>query len=127
MKQGLLPASGALIVRALCGAAVRPTRHRARDIKPENVLVDRKTASRSRLRLAKLLGEPAGTPDDTGQVMGTPLHGARAGRAPARRRSRADIYSLGVVFYGYSRASCRSGASLPSRRVGVDVRLDRSC
>lgn len=74
-----------------------------RDIKPENVLVDRKGRVKvADFGLAKLLDPDAGSSRLTleGQVMGTPHYMApEQVERPLSVDHRADIYSLGVVFY----------------------------
>ncbi|MCS7166879.1 MAG: protein kinase [Gemmatales bacterium] len=108
-----------------------------RDIKPENILLDRQGRVKiADFGLAKIMGRaPAGeaaavgqawTLTATGQVMGT-LHYM----APEQLRGsnnvdhRADIYSLGVVFYELLTGELPIGKfELPSRKVQLDVRLD---
>jgi tRNA A-37 threonylcarbamoyl transferase component Bud32 len=74
-----------------------------RDIKPENVLLDREDRARiADFGLAKLLeGSAVETSlTATHQVMGTPHYMAPEQiETPAKVDQRADIYSLGVVFY----------------------------
>ncbi len=99
-----------------------------RDIKPDNVLVD--TTGQVKIAdfgLAKLLGD---VPDlaltGPAQVMGT-LHYMAPEQLQGARDvdHRADIYSLGVVFYEMLTGQLPLGRfEAPSRRVAVDVRLD---
>ena len=100
-----------------------------RDIKPENILLDRKGRVKiADFGLAKLTGA-----DDldhgithTGMSMGTPRY-----MAPEQFNDtkgvdhRADIYSLGVVFYEMLTGQLPIGRfPLPSKTLHVDVRLD---
>jgi predicted Ser/Thr protein kinase len=100
-----------------------------RDIKPENILVDKHGRVRiADFGLAKLLGKAPGENILTGthQAMGT-LHYM----APEQMRGagsvdhRADIFSLGVVFYEMLTGQLPIGKfEPPSKKVHVDVRLD---
>lgn len=100
-----------------------------RDIKPENVLLDRKGRVKvADFGLAKLLG--LATPDisltGTRQAMGT-LHymAPEQYEKPQSVDHRADIYSLGVVFYELLTGKLPLGRfALPSEKVQVDARLD---
>jgi predicted Ser/Thr protein kinase len=100
-----------------------------RDIKPENILVDKKGRVKiADFGLAKLLGRAA---DDlsltgTGQLMGTLGYMAPEQLQQAHKVDhRADIYSLGVVFYEMLTGQLPIGRfQPPSKKVQVDVRLD---
>lgn len=102
-----------------------------RDIKPENVLVDRKGRVKiADFGLAKIMG-PGQDPDRRrltaeGQVMGTPHYMApEQWERPLTVDHRADIYSLGVVFYELLTGDLPLGKfPPPSRKVELDVRLD---
>jgi predicted Ser/Thr protein kinase len=100
-----------------------------RDIKPENVLVDRKGRVKvADFGLAKLMGlETAATRlTGAGHVMGTPHYMApEQVEHPLAVDHRADIFSLGVVFYELLTGELPLGKfPLPSKKVRIDVRLD---
>jgi serine/threonine protein kinase len=134
---GLTPREALAIVPQICDAL--QFAHDAgvvhRDIKPENVLID--TRGRVKITdfgLAKLLGTDT---DDTAigkpftltgtrQIMGTAHY-----MAPEQMQGtssvdhRADIYSLGVVFYEMLTGELPIGRfEPPSKKVNIDVRLD---
>lgn len=100
-----------------------------RDIKPENILLDRRSNVKiADFGIAKIINPSAPTTQLTGASdrMGTPHY-----MAPEQiERSmtvdhRADIYSLGVVFYELLTGELPLGRfSPPSQRVQIDVRLD---
>jgi tRNA A-37 threonylcarbamoyl transferase component Bud32 len=100
-----------------------------RDIKPENILIDKKGRVKiADFGLAKLSGQATGpTLTKTDVAMGTPRY-----MAPEQFEStkgvdhRADIYSMGVVFYEMLTGEVPMGHfDPPSRKVDVDVRIDR--
>jgi predicted Ser/Thr protein kinase len=100
-----------------------------RDIKPENVLVDKKGRVKiADFGLAKLLGHDAAdhTLTRTGMYLGTPRYMAPEQlEKPDTVDHRADIYSLGVVFYEMLTGELPMGRfDPPSRKVQVDVKLD---
>jgi tRNA A-37 threonylcarbamoyl transferase component Bud32 len=100
-----------------------------RDIKPENVLIDQKGRVKiADFGLAKLLHP---TPVDfsltgTRQIMGTPHYMApEQMEKPQTVDHRADIYSLGVLFYEMLTGELPLGRfALPSQKATVDPRLD---
>jgi serine/threonine protein kinase len=100
-----------------------------RDIKPENILLDKRGRVKiADFGLAKLLGQDQGDSALTGthQIMGTLRYMAPEQMEGARQVDhRADIYSLGVVFYELLTGELPLGHfAPPSQKVQVDVRLD---
>jgi hypothetical protein len=100
-----------------------------RDIKPENILVDKRGRVKiADFGLAKLLGQAPSDVSLTGtqQVMGTLRYMAPEQMEGSKAVDhRADIYSLGVVFYELLTGEVPVGRfAPPSKKVQIDVRLD---
>ncbi len=100
-----------------------------RDIKPENILIAKDGSVKiADFGLSRILGNDTQQETLTGthQVMGTPRY-----MAPEQMEGshgvdhRADIYSLGVVFYEMLTGELPIGRfAAPSKKVEIDVRLD---
>ncbi len=137
LKTGTLTAAEALrIVPRLCDALHYAHEHGVlhRDIKPENILIDRQGRVKiADFGLARFLAEsddPQRTEDLTLTASGAQL-GTVAYMAPEQVERphevdhRADIYSLGVVFYEMLTGGLPLGRfAPPSETSGVDPRLD---
>ncbi|HEV2329153.1 MAG TPA: protein kinase [Verrucomicrobiae bacterium] len=100
-----------------------------RDVKPENLLLDKKGRVKiTDFGIAKILGVSEGKAALTRakEVMGTPHYMAPEQiEKPQAVDHRADIYSLGVVFYEMLTGELPLGKfAPPSKKVHVDVRLD---
>ena len=101
-----------------------------RDIKPENILIDREGQLKiadfgiARMRGDEQTGQEFVT--QAGQRMGTPQYMAPEQQKHTDRVDhRADLYSLGVVFYEMLTGELPLGRfPTPSQRVKVDVTLD---
>ena len=100
-----------------------------RDIKPENILLDKKGRVKiADFGIAKIMGlEPDVDLTQTKDAIGTPHYMAPEQlEKPTTVDHRADIFSLGVVFYEMLTGELPLGKFAPpsSRKVEVDVRLD---
>ena len=100
-----------------------------RDIKPANILLDGKGRVKiADFGIAKLVGDekPDFNLTVTGATLGTPHYMAPEQlETPATVDHRADIYSLGVVFYEMLTGELPIGRfSPPSQRTPVDPRVD---
>jgi serine/threonine protein kinase len=128
---GLEPPEALAIIPQICDALQYAHEEGIvhRDIKPENILLDSKGRVRiADFGLAKLLNRPQAAFTLTGsqQVMGTLDYMAPEQRTrPQEVDHRADIYSLGVVFYEMLTGELPLGRfAPPSQKAGVDARLD---
>ena len=100
-----------------------------RDIKPENILLGKDGQVKiADFGLARLLGAESQEETLTGthQLMGTLRYMAPEQLEGTHQVDhRADIYSLGVVFYEMLTGELPLGHfSVPSKKVSIDVRLD---
>jgi serine/threonine protein kinase len=127
----LTPEEALGIVPKICGALEfahgKGVVHR--DIKPENILLDRAGQVKiADFGIAKILQPGAQDFSLTGakDVVGTPHYMApEQVEQPAKVDHRADIFSLGVVFYEMLTGELPLGKfAPPSRKVQIDVRLD---
>ena len=100
-----------------------------RDIKPENILLDKKGRVKiADFGIAKIIGREDRdiVITEPNQAIGTPHYMApEQVEKPQSVDHRADIYSLGVVFYEMLTGELPLGKfAPPSRQVRIDVRLD---
>ncbi|MBC7852960.1 MAG: serine/threonine protein kinase, partial [Pirellulaceae bacterium] len=100
-----------------------------RDVKPENVLLDKSGRVKiADFGLAKLLTQSPQnyTLTHSMQVMGTPRYMAPEQiEKPTEVDHRADIYSLGVMFYEMLTGELPMGRfAPPSQKVQIDIRID---
>ncbi|MCK6501280.1 MAG: serine/threonine protein kinase, partial [Nitrospira sp.] len=132
LQQRKLSAEEALrIVPAICDALqyAHASGVVHRDIKPGNILLDRDGRVKiADFGIAKLVGgeSPDPTLTQLRQRMGTPHYMApEQVENPEAVDHRADIFSLGVVFYEMLTGELPLGRfPVPSAKVQVDVRLD---
>jgi len=103
-----------------------------RDIKPGNILIDEGDIPKlTDFGLAKMLGgeHPRFAPDvtRTGVIVGTPDYMAPEQRTDAKVDHRADLYSMGVVFYEMLTGRIPKAMSGPPSRFdnSVSPQLDR--
>ena len=128
----LAPPEALKIVPKICEALQYAHEHGIvhRDIKPENILVDKQGRVKiADFGIAKITGLE---PKDMGltgaqDIMGTPHYMApEQVEQPQTVDHRADIYSLGVVFYEMLTGELPLGKfALPSEKAAMDVRLDQ--
>jgi serine/threonine protein kinase len=133
LRAGSLTAAEALtIVPPIC-AALQYAHEQGvlhRDIKPENILLDTdgrvKIADFGVAKLAGNPGAPGATLTATGAQLGTAAYMAPEQiERPQDVDHRADIYSLGVVFYELLTGELPLGRfPAPSEKAGTDPRLD---
>ena len=100
-----------------------------RDIKPENILLDTKGRVKiADFGIAKMVGadQPASGITASGAALGTPHYMAPEQiEKPAEVDHRADIYSLGVVFYELLTGELPLGRfALPSAKTPVNAQVD---
>ncbi len=103
-----------------------------RDIKPANIFLNSQGVVKvGDFGLAKIMGTDTVGPSaesaltGSGQSMGTPFYSAPEQMAGEHVDQRADIYSLGVMFYEMLTGQVPRGHfDPPSKKVAIDVRLD---
>lgn len=125
------PSEALKIVPKICEALQYAHEHGVlhRDIKPENILIDvHGNVKITDFGIAKLIGEQKSdiTLTGTGTVLGTPHYMAPEQiESPTKVDQRADIYSLGVVFYEMLTGELPLGRfEPPSARTPVSKEVD---
>jgi tRNA A-37 threonylcarbamoyl transferase component Bud32 len=131
-QRKLLPGEALRIVPEICEALQYAHDQGVvhRDIKPENILLDKNGGVKiADFGIAKILDPKPGNLSLTGaqDIVGTPHYmSPEQIEKPQRVDSRADIYSLGVVFYEMLTGELPLGKfPPPSQKVQVDARLDQ--
>ena len=128
------PAQALAIVPDIC-AALQYAHNQGvlhRDIKPENILLDAQGRVKiADFGIAKLVGDPGDPRTDlaltqSGARLGTPHYMAPEQiEQPSDVDHRADIYSLGVVFYELLTGELPLGRfAAPSAKTPLDARVD---
>ncbi len=129
MQAGVKPEQAMLLVPRICEALQFAHDHGVlhRDIKPENILLD--TAGTPKLAdfgIAKLADEKGSGLTLSGAALGTASYMAPEQiEKPATVDHRADIYSLGVVFYEMLTGELPLGRfGVPSEKANVSEGVD---
>lgn len=128
-RRRLSPAEALAIVPKICEALQYAHGQGIvhRDIKPENILMDKEGQVKiADFGIAKILGDGERGNLTEEQAIGTPHYmSPEQIEKPQAVDHRADIYSLGVVFYEMLTGELPLGKfQPPSKKVEVDVRLD---